>query len=46
MPEMAEEKILIYLQNITGCLKLLMGHPVFWYNQTYETSYLYNKNKH
>ena len=23
-----------------------MGPPDFWYNQTYEPSYLYNKNEH
>ena len=44
--EMASQESLIHLQNMIGCLKFLMGHPGFWQNQTYEPSYVYNKNKH
>ncbi len=35
---MAMQKIAIYLRNVVGYLKVFMGHPGFWYNQTYEPS--------
>ncbi len=41
---MARQGIVIYSQNIVGCLEFFMGHPGFRYDQTYEPSHIYNKN--
>ncbi len=45
MTQMARQKTVIHLQNIVGCLEILMGHPGFWHNQTYESSCIYNENE-
>ena len=44
--EIARWDILIYLQNVIGCLKFLIDHPGFWHNQNYEPSYIFNENKY
>ncbi len=32
---MARQEIARHSQNVFGYLEFLMGHPGFWYNQTY-----------
>ena len=44
--KMAWQEILIYSQNVIGCLEFLMGHLGFCHNQTYELSGIFNKNEH
>lgn len=39
------EEILIHLQNIVGCLKILIKYLGFGYNQIYEPSCIFYKNK-
>ncbi len=41
----ARQEIAIYSQNMFGCLKFLMKHPGFWYNQIYKPSRIYNENE-
>ena len=45
MAQMAEQKIVIYLQNVMSCLKFLMIHPSFCHNQKYKLFSIYNKNE-
>ena len=42
---MAKREITIHLQNVIECLEFLIRHPGSWYNQTFEPSYVYNKNE-
>ena len=39
------QKVPIYLQNMVSCFKILIEHPSFWHNQTYEPSRIYNENE-
>ncbi len=43
---MAEQEISIHLQNLIGCLKLLMDLPDFWNNLSYKLFRVYNENEH
>ncbi len=42
---MARQEIAIHLRNVVDCLEILMGHPGFRHNQTYEPSRIYNENE-
>lgn len=43
--KMLGQEISIYLQNMMGYFKFLMGHPRFWYNQIYEPSHIFNESE-
>lgn len=43
--KMPKPEISVHLQNMFGCLKNLMAHLEFMYNQTYELSYIFNESE-